>query len=59
MSTTVAINLVVALVEAAIQIKRNDDDNTRKERLKKAKADPASYLKRFGRVQITTSDDEQ
>ncbi|WP_111639981.1 hypothetical protein [Marinomonas shanghaiensis] len=45
------LKLLLILIEWAVQLKRRDDEAQKQERLDEARNDPASYLRRFGRVQ--------
>lgn len=51
------LKLLTILIEKAIQIKRRDEYEKKQERLHQARTDPATYLKRFGRVQRVESDE--
>ncbi|UTV28987.1 hypothetical protein [Photobacterium atrarenae] len=45
-----ALKLLVLMLELFAQVKRRDAYEERQERLSQAKADPAGYLRQFGRV---------
>ncbi|RDL44677.1 hypothetical protein DN730_09840 [Marinomonas piezotolerans] len=49
------LKLMLILMEWAVQVKRRDDEAQKQERLRKARTDPAGYLRQFGRVRHVES----
>jgi len=51
------LKFLLILMEWAVQVKRRDDEAQKQQRLRKARTDPAGYLRQFGRVRHVESDD--
>jgi hypothetical protein len=51
------LKLLLILVEWVVQLKRRDEHEKKQERLREARANPANYLRQFGRVRRTKPDE--